>query len=224
MEVRLYAEDPDNNFFPSPGKILSRHAPSGPGIRLDEGVYEGWTVPMDYDPLLSKLIAWGNSREETIARLRRALEEYSDHRHQDQRRPLSPHSGRAGFFGGGDSHQVARRIAADDPQSASARSDSAAETDAAAIAAAVWQATHNGTASRSAGKRRDTRGVALEARRPTPGNWIGSHEIRSALIAGKASRSANLTRVERSLANFAGRQPNSMPTYWKSRRTHFRFC
>jgi acetyl-CoA carboxylase, biotin carboxylase subunit len=77
MEVRLYAEDPDDNFFPSPGKILSRHAPSGPGIRLDEGVYEGWTVPMDYDPLLSKLIAWGNSREETIARLRRALEEYT---------------------------------------------------------------------------------------------------------------------------------------------------
>jgi acetyl-CoA carboxylase, biotin carboxylase subunit len=77
MEVRLYAEDPDNNFFPSPGKILSLHAPSGPGIRLDEGVYEGWTVPMDYDPLLSKLIAWGNSREETIARLRRALEEYT---------------------------------------------------------------------------------------------------------------------------------------------------
>lgn len=77
MEVRLYAEDPDNNFFPSPGKILSRHAPSGPGIRMDDGVYEGWTVPMDYDPLLSKLIAWGNSREETIARLRRALGEYS---------------------------------------------------------------------------------------------------------------------------------------------------
>src|ERR1700682_6130812 len=77
MEVRLYAEDPDNNFFPSPGKILSRHAPSGPGIRLDDGVYEGWTVPNDYDPLLGKLIAWGNSREETIARLRRALEEYT---------------------------------------------------------------------------------------------------------------------------------------------------
>jgi acetyl-CoA carboxylase biotin carboxylase subunit len=77
MEVRLYAEDPDNNFFPSPGKIISRNAPTGPGIRLDEGVYQGWTVPMDYDPLLSKLIAWGNSREETIARLRRALDEYS---------------------------------------------------------------------------------------------------------------------------------------------------
>ena len=77
MEVRLYAEDPDNNFFPSPGKILSRHVPSGPGIRMDDGVYEGWTVPNDYDPLLSKLIAWGNSREETIARLRRALEEHT---------------------------------------------------------------------------------------------------------------------------------------------------
>jgi acetyl-CoA carboxylase biotin carboxylase subunit len=77
MEVRLYAEDPDNNFFPSPGTILSRRAPSGPGIRLDEGDYEGWTVPNEYDPLLSKLIAWGNSREETIARLRRALDEYT---------------------------------------------------------------------------------------------------------------------------------------------------
>jgi acetyl-CoA carboxylase, biotin carboxylase subunit len=76
MEVRLYAEDPDHNFFPSPGKILTRHAPTGPGIRLDEGVYEGYTVPMEYDPLLSKLVAWGNSREETIARLRRALDEY----------------------------------------------------------------------------------------------------------------------------------------------------
>src|SRR5216117_2531378 len=77
MEVRLYAEDPDNNFFPSPGKILSCRTPGGPGIRMDEGVYEGWTVPNEYDPLLSKLIAWGNSREETIARLRRALDEYT---------------------------------------------------------------------------------------------------------------------------------------------------
>jgi acetyl-CoA carboxylase, biotin carboxylase subunit len=77
MEVRLYAEDPDNNFFPCPGKIVSRRLATGPGIRLDEGVYRGWTVPIEYDPLLSKLIAWGNSREETISRLRRALDEYT---------------------------------------------------------------------------------------------------------------------------------------------------
>jgi len=77
MEVRLYAEDPDNNFFPCPGKILARRMATGPGIRLDEGVYRGWTVPIEYDPLLSKLIAWGNSREETISRLRRALDEYT---------------------------------------------------------------------------------------------------------------------------------------------------
>src|SRR5260370_15249066 len=77
MEVRIYAEDPDNNFFPSPGKIIWGQIPGGPGIRVDDGVYEGWTVPSDYDPLLSKLIAWGSSREETIARLRRALEEYA---------------------------------------------------------------------------------------------------------------------------------------------------
>jgi acetyl-CoA carboxylase biotin carboxylase subunit len=76
IECRLYAEDPDNNFFPSPGKIVKRIAPSGPGIRLDDGVYAGWTVPMEYDPLLGKLIAWGSDRGEALARMRRALEEY----------------------------------------------------------------------------------------------------------------------------------------------------
>jgi acetyl-CoA carboxylase, biotin carboxylase subunit len=77
IECRVYAEDPDNNFFPSPGKILSRRVPAGPGIRLDDGVYPGWVVPTDYDPLLGKLIAWGNDRAEAIARLRRALQEYA---------------------------------------------------------------------------------------------------------------------------------------------------
>ncbi len=51
IECRIYAEDPDNNYFPSPGKITLLLAPSGPGIRRDSGMYEGWTVPMDYDPL-----------------------------------------------------------------------------------------------------------------------------------------------------------------------------
>jgi acetyl-CoA carboxylase biotin carboxylase subunit len=77
MECRLYAEDPDNNFFPSPGTILSRRTPGGPGIRLDDGVYEGFTVSTEYDPLLGKLISWGRDRAEAIARLERALEEYT---------------------------------------------------------------------------------------------------------------------------------------------------
>lgn len=77
IECRIYAEDPDNHFFPSPGKILARRLPSGPGIRVDDGVYPGWTVPTDYDPLLGKLIAWGADRGEAIARMRRALDEYS---------------------------------------------------------------------------------------------------------------------------------------------------
>jgi len=76
IECRLYAEDPDNNFFPSPGKILARRVPFGPGIRLDDGVYPGWIVPTEYDPLLGKLIAWGSDRAEAIARMRRALDEY----------------------------------------------------------------------------------------------------------------------------------------------------
>lgn len=76
MECRIYAEDPDNNFFPSPGKILARRVPGGPGVRMDDGVYPGWTVPMDYDPLLGKLIVWAPTREEAIARMRRALSEY----------------------------------------------------------------------------------------------------------------------------------------------------
>ncbi len=77
VECRLYAEDPHNQFFPSPGKILTRRAPSGPGIRLDDGVYEGFTVSTEYDPMLGKLIAWGQDRAEAIARLDRALEEHS---------------------------------------------------------------------------------------------------------------------------------------------------
>jgi acetyl-CoA carboxylase, biotin carboxylase subunit len=76
IECRIYAEDPENNFFPSPGKILELRAPTGPAVRLDEGIYAGWTVPNEYDPLLGKLIAWGGDRSEAIARLRRALSEY----------------------------------------------------------------------------------------------------------------------------------------------------
>jgi acetyl-CoA carboxylase, biotin carboxylase subunit len=76
IECRVYAEDPDNNFFPSPGEITSWRIPQGPSIRFDDGVYAGWTVPGDYDPLLGKLIATGSDRSEAISRLLRALEEF----------------------------------------------------------------------------------------------------------------------------------------------------
>ena len=77
IECRIYAEDPENNFFPSPGRITRLTQPSGPGIREDCGIYEGWVVPMDYDPLLSKLIAYAPTRQAAIARMLRALDEYS---------------------------------------------------------------------------------------------------------------------------------------------------
>jgi len=76
IECRIYAEDPDNNYFPSPGKITLLLLPSGPGIRRDSGMYEGWNVPMDYDPLLAKLIGYGTDRDQAIGRLKRALNEY----------------------------------------------------------------------------------------------------------------------------------------------------
>ena len=76
LECRIYAEDPANNFFPSPGKITLLRTPSGPGVRDDSGIYEGWTVPVFYDPLLSKVITWGRDRSEAIARMQRALGEY----------------------------------------------------------------------------------------------------------------------------------------------------
>jgi acetyl-CoA carboxylase biotin carboxylase subunit len=76
MECRIYAEDPGNNFFPSPGLITRFEAPAGPGIRCDSGVYAGWTVPLEYDPLLAKLAVWASDRKEALARLDRALSEF----------------------------------------------------------------------------------------------------------------------------------------------------
>ena len=76
IEVRIYAEDPARGFFPSPGLITRLAVPSGPGVRSDSGVYEGWRVPLEYDPLLAKLVAWGTDRRQAVARMRRALSEY----------------------------------------------------------------------------------------------------------------------------------------------------
>ncbi|MEI6275036.1 MAG: acetyl-CoA carboxylase biotin carboxylase subunit [Prolixibacteraceae bacterium] len=76
MECRIYAEDTDNNFMPNPGKITHITEPMGLGVRCDGYIHEGYTIPIYYDPMISKLIIWGRTREEVIERMRRALYEY----------------------------------------------------------------------------------------------------------------------------------------------------
>ncbi|HUY26815.1 MAG TPA: acetyl-CoA carboxylase biotin carboxylase subunit [Candidatus Binataceae bacterium] len=76
IECRIYAEDPEAGFVPAPGKIQTLRFPEGPGIRNDAGVYAGAEVPMFYDPMISKLAAWGANRAEAIDRMRRALGEF----------------------------------------------------------------------------------------------------------------------------------------------------
>jgi acetyl-CoA carboxylase biotin carboxylase subunit len=76
VECRIYAEDPENNFMPSPGRIQGLRVPHGPGVRDDSGAYEGGEVPIHYDPMISKLITWGDTREHALQRMRRALDEY----------------------------------------------------------------------------------------------------------------------------------------------------
>ena len=76
IECRIYAEDPHNNFLPSPGKILYLKEPQGPGIRHDCGIYTGWNVPIYYDPILAKLIVWAEDRESACQRMIKALDDY----------------------------------------------------------------------------------------------------------------------------------------------------
>lgn len=76
IECRINAEDPLNDFVPSPGKLRDYHSPGGIGIRVDSGVYTHYTIPPFYDSMISKLIVWGRDRNETITRMRRALYEF----------------------------------------------------------------------------------------------------------------------------------------------------
>jgi acetyl-CoA carboxylase biotin carboxylase subunit len=76
IECRIYAEDPANNFFPSPGTITYLQEPAGPGIRIDSGVTRLSEVSIHYDPMIAKLAVWGRTRHDAIDRLRRALDEY----------------------------------------------------------------------------------------------------------------------------------------------------
>ncbi len=76
LVCRIYAEDPENNFLPSTGRIERLQIPGGPGVRVDLGIYEGYRVPIFYDPIIAKVIVWGRSRREAILRMDRALQEF----------------------------------------------------------------------------------------------------------------------------------------------------
>ncbi|MBC7186178.1 MAG: acetyl-CoA carboxylase biotin carboxylase subunit [Calditrichaeota bacterium] len=77
IECRIYAEDPENDFLPSTGTVSSYREPGGPGVRVDSGIGQGDQISIHYDPLIAKLIVWGQTRAEAIARMRRALSEYT---------------------------------------------------------------------------------------------------------------------------------------------------
>jgi len=76
IECRINAEDPHMNFMPTPGVIQTLHFPGGPGVRIDSHVYSGYEIPKFYDSLVAKLLTWGKDREEAIARMKRALDEF----------------------------------------------------------------------------------------------------------------------------------------------------
>ena len=76
MECRINAEDPNNDFLPSPGTVQTYIPPGGPGVRVDSSVYSGYTITPFYDSMVAKLIVWGRTREEAIARMKRALQEF----------------------------------------------------------------------------------------------------------------------------------------------------
>jgi acetyl-CoA carboxylase biotin carboxylase subunit len=76
MEFRINAEDPDQDFMPSPGEVTSLEVPGGPGVRVDSAIYQGYTIPPFYDSMVGKLVVWGLNREEAINRSGRALREF----------------------------------------------------------------------------------------------------------------------------------------------------
>jgi acetyl-CoA carboxylase biotin carboxylase subunit len=161
IECRVYAEDPANNFFPSPGKILARRIPAGPGIRLDDGVYPGWVVPNDYDPLLGKLIAYGATREEAIQRLRRALEEYYVSGIKTNialfRRILQEPDFHAARLHTRWLDQLLKEKPAPPDASLVYGADSRTAENAAVLAAALWHFSKNGDSRNAAAKEQESR-------------------------------------------------------------------
>jgi acetyl-CoA carboxylase biotin carboxylase subunit len=76
IECRINAEDPDNNFMPQSGTLSQYIVPGGPGVRVDSGVYPGYAIPPYYDSMIAKLIVWGDTRKDAVARMKRALREF----------------------------------------------------------------------------------------------------------------------------------------------------
>ncbi|HVB36194.1 MAG TPA: acetyl-CoA carboxylase biotin carboxylase subunit [Candidatus Acidoferrales bacterium] len=156
IECRIYAEDPENDFFPSPGKILTLSVPSGPGVRVDDGVYAGWTVPTEYDPMLGKLIAWGNDRSEALARMRQALDEYYVGGIKTNIGLFHAILAEPDFSRGEihtkwlDEFLLRRVLPATQASPAKSKRDSAAEV-AALLAAALWHTNRNAAANSAAG-------------------------------------------------------------------------
>ncbi|MCL6565905.1 MAG: acetyl-CoA carboxylase biotin carboxylase subunit [Acidobacteriia bacterium] len=147
IECRIYAEDPENQFFPSPGKILAQRLPAGPGIRTDDGVYAGAVIPNEYDPLIGKLIAFGRDRTEAIARLRRALDEYyvsgvRTNIPMFRRLLADPAFARAEFHTRWLDGWLERVLR--DPARFATRDGTREAEDAAALAAALWHVAQNG--------------------------------------------------------------------------------
>ncbi len=142
IECRIYAEDADNNFFPSPGKIEMLQTPAGPGIRLDSGVYAGWTVPIDYDPLLAKLVGYGQDRQQAISRLVRALSEYFVSGIKTNlglfRRILADENFRSGEIDTGYLERLMAAVREQDQAGADGDEARKRSTDIAAIAAGVF--------------------------------------------------------------------------------------
>jgi acetyl-CoA carboxylase biotin carboxylase subunit len=76
IECRINAEDPENNFMPQSGTLSQYIVPGGPGVRVDSGVYPGYAIPPYYDSMIAKLIVWGDTRKDAVARMKRALREF----------------------------------------------------------------------------------------------------------------------------------------------------
>jgi len=149
IECRIYAEDPERDYFPSPGRITDLAEPSGPGIRLDSGIYPGWNVPLEYDPLLAKLIAYGEDRSQAIARLKRALREYFIAGVKTNLGLFRRILGDESFVAGQTDTGLLARLTAHAPDA------TASDTKLATIAAGVFTAlnAHNGNSADRSGAR-----------------------------------------------------------------------